>query len=160
MSIAAGHRRSCGHSTPSTGHAARSSEALIRLRKTGLHRSTTDNDFRLAALTAVAKENMPLSAHRSRALLATCIALPPPAAPAACLDDAAVAKLVAGYPTTPVDRVFEFGFDPLLGEFRAQSIEGNEFEIIDQWIEVVPTDQVAAVSVKYDPITGRPVSPV
>jgi hypothetical protein len=61
--------------------------------------------------------------------------------------------------STPVDRVFEFGFDPLAGGFRAQSIEGNEFEIIDQWIEVVPTDQVAAVSVQYDPITGRQIPP-
>lgn len=60
---------------------------------------------------------------------------------------------------TPVDRVFEFGFDPLLGGFRAQSLDGNEFEIIDQWIEVVPTDQIAAVSVKYDPITGRQLPP-
>ena len=60
---------------------------------------------------------------------------------------------------TPVDRVFEFGFDPLAGGFRAQSIEGNEFEIIDQWIEVVPTDQIAAVSVEYDPITGRQIPP-
>lgn len=62
--------------------------------------------------------------------------------------------------TTPVDRVFEFGFDPLSGGFRAQSLDGNEFEIIDQWVEVVPTDQVAAVAVKYDPATGRqlPVS--
>ncbi len=57
--------------------------------------------------------------------------------------------------STPVDRVFEFGFDPLPGGFRAQSLEGNEFEIIDQWIEVVPTDQIAAVVVKYDPATGR-----
>jgi hypothetical protein len=56
---------------------------------------------------------------------------------------------------TPVDRVFEFGFNPLAGGFRAQSIDGNEFEIIDQWVEVVPTDQVAAVAVKYDPATGR-----
>lgn len=60
---------------------------------------------------------------------------------------------------TPVDRVFEFGFDPLEGGFRAQSIEGGEFKIIDQWIEVVPTDQVAAVSVKYDPVTGRQIPP-
>jgi hypothetical protein len=60
---------------------------------------------------------------------------------------------------TPVDRVYEFGFDPLQGGFRAQSIEGGEFEIIDQWIEVVPTDQVAAVAVKYDPITGRQIPP-
>jgi hypothetical protein len=59
--------------------------------------------------------------------------------------------------TTPVDKVFEYGFDPLQGGFRAQSIEGGEFEIVDQWIEVVPTDQVAAVAVKYDPATGRQV---
>jgi len=58
---------------------------------------------------------------------------------------------------TPVDRVFEFGFNPLAGGFCAQSIEGNEFEIVDQWIEVVPTDQVAAVAVKYDPVTGRQI---
>lgn len=56
---------------------------------------------------------------------------------------------------TPVDRVFEFGFDPMQGGFRAQSIEGREFELVDQWIEVVPTDQVAAVAVRYDPVTGR-----
>jgi len=62
--------------------------------------------------------------------------------------------------STPVDRVYEFGFDPLEGGFRAQSIEGGEFEIIDQWIEVVPTDQVAAVAVKYDPITGRQIPTV
>ena len=62
--------------------------------------------------------------------------------------------------STPVDRVYEFGFDPLDGGFRAQSIEGGEFEIIDQWIEVVPTDQVAAVAVKYNPITGRQIPPM
>lgn len=60
---------------------------------------------------------------------------------------------------TPVDRVFEFGFDPLSGGFRAQSIEGREFEIVDQWTEVVPTDQVVAVPVEYDPITGRQIPP-
>jgi hypothetical protein len=60
---------------------------------------------------------------------------------------------------TPVDRVFEFGFDPLAGGFRAQSIDGGEFEIVDQWVEVVPTDQVAAVAVRYDPITGRQLPP-
>jgi len=59
--------------------------------------------------------------------------------------------------STPVDRVFEFGFDPLPGGFRATSLDGSQFEIIDQWIEVVPTDQVVAVEVKYDPITGRQI---
>ncbi len=58
---------------------------------------------------------------------------------------------------TPLDRVFEYGFDPLAGGFRAQSLDGGQFEIIDQWVEVVPTDQVAAVEVKYDPATGRQV---
>jgi hypothetical protein len=51
------------------------------------------------------------------------------------------------------------GFDPLTGGFRAQSLDGNGFEIVDQWIEVVPTDQVAAVAVKYDPSTGRQIAP-
>jgi hypothetical protein len=45
------------------------------------------------------------------------------------------------------------------GGFRARSIEGNEFEISDQWMEVVPTDQVAEVVVQYDPITGRKIAP-
>jgi hypothetical protein len=30
---------------------------------------------------------------------------------------------------------------------------------VDQWIEVAPTDQVAAVSVQYDPVTGRQIPP-
>lgn len=62
--------------------------------------------------------------------------------------------------STPIDRVFEFGFDPLQGGFRAQSLDGHEFEIIDQWVEVVPTDQVAATEVRYDPATGRQLPPV
>jgi hypothetical protein len=60
---------------------------------------------------------------------------------------------------TPVDRVYEFGFDPLAGGFRAQSIDGAEFEIVDEWIEVVPTDQIAAVAVEYDPLSGRQIQP-
>ncbi|PYM13447.1 MAG: hypothetical protein DMD81_21045, partial [Candidatus Rokuibacteriota bacterium] len=54
---------------------------------------------------------------------------------------------------TPVDRVYEHGFDPLTGGFQARVVE--PFEIFDQWIEVLPTDQVVAVEVKYDPKTGR-----
>lgn len=57
--------------------------------------------------------------------------------------------------STPVDRVYEHGFDPLSEGFRAHVDE--DFEIFDQWIEVLPTDQVAAVEVKYDPKTGRQV---
>ena len=54
---------------------------------------------------------------------------------------------------TPVDKVYEHGFYPLQGGFKATV--GEDFELIDQWIEVVPTDQVAAVAVTYDPKTGR-----
>jgi hypothetical protein len=56
--------------------------------------------------------------------------------------------------STPVDRVYEHGFYPLQGGFKATV--SDDFEVFDQWIEIVPTDQVAAVEVKYDPKTGRP----
>jgi len=56
---------------------------------------------------------------------------------------------------TPVDKVYEHGFYPLKGGFKAKP-SGN-FEIFDQWVEVLPTDQVVAVEVKYDPKTGRQV---
>ena len=49
--------------------------------------------------------------------------------------------------------MYEHGFDPLTGGFQARVVE--PFEIFDQWIEVLPTDQVVAVEVKYDPKTGR-----
>jgi hypothetical protein len=55
---------------------------------------------------------------------------------------------------TPVDKVYEHGFYPLQGGFRAMA--GNEdFEVFDQWVEVLPTDQVVPVEVTYDPKTGR-----
>jgi hypothetical protein len=53
----------------------------------------------------------------------------------------------------PPDKVFEKGFDPLQGGFRATWQE--HFEFVDQWIEVLPTDQIVAVQVKYDPTTGE-----
>jgi hypothetical protein len=56
---------------------------------------------------------------------------------------------------TPVDLVFETGFDPLAKGFRSEV--GNDFEVFDQWIEVLPTDQVAVVEVTYDPKTGRQI---
>lgn len=56
---------------------------------------------------------------------------------------------------TPVDKVYEHGFYPLPGGFRA--ITKEWFEVCDQWIEVLPTDQVVPVEVKYDPKTGRQV---
>ena len=55
----------------------------------------------------------------------------------------------------PINKVYEHGFYPLKGGFKAIT-EGN-FEICSQWIEVLPTDQVVPVPVTYDPITGRQV---
>lgn len=54
---------------------------------------------------------------------------------------------------TPIDKVYEHGFYPLKGGFRA--VTSESYEIFDQWIEVLPTDQVVPVEVKYDPKTGR-----
>jgi len=53
----------------------------------------------------------------------------------------------------PTDKVFEHGFDPLAGGFTAETTK--QFEVFDQWVEVLPTDQVVAVEVSYDPKTGR-----
>lgn len=58
---------------------------------------------------------------------------------------------------TPIDKVYEHGFYPLKDSFRA--ITGDAFEVFDQWVEVLPTDQVVPVPVKYDPATGRQVRP-
>jgi hypothetical protein len=63
------------------------------------------------------------------------------------LDDASTVR------ATPVDRVYETGFDPLQGGFKA-AVDEN-FQIFDQWVEILPTDQVVAVEVTYDPKTGR-----
>jgi hypothetical protein len=56
--------------------------------------------------------------------------------------------------STPIDKVYEHGFYPLEGGFRVKP-EGEDFEIFDQWVEVLPTDQVVPVEVAYDPKTGR-----
>ncbi len=56
---------------------------------------------------------------------------------------------------TPVDRVYEHGFFPLEGSFRANV--GDNYEIFDQWTEVLPTDQIVPVEVAYDPKTGRQI---
>ncbi|MEU1159561.1 RICIN domain-containing protein [Streptomyces sp. NPDC005921] len=53
--------------------------------------------------------------------------------------------------TLAAERVFETGFDPLDGGFRP----ADPYQIFDQWTEVLPTDQVVAVEVTYDPKTGR-----
>jgi len=59
--------------------------------------------------------------------------------------------------STPVDVVYEQGFDPLQGGFRIapSAPPKNNFEIFDQWIEILPSDQVVPVEVTYDPKTGR-----
>lgn len=56
---------------------------------------------------------------------------------------------------TPVDRVYEHGFFPLQGSFRANV--SDDYEIFDQWTEVLPTDQIVPVEVAYDPKTGRQI---
>jgi hypothetical protein len=57
---------------------------------------------------------------------------------------------------TPVDRVYEHGFYPLVGGFRNKIAENDPFHrMIGQWTEILPTDQVVAVKVEYDPKTGR-----
>ena len=53
----------------------------------------------------------------------------------------------------PTDKVYEHGFDPLSGGFVAQAQQ--PFEVFDQWIEVLPTDQIVPVEVEYDPKTGQ-----
>ncbi|GAA2769521.1 hypothetical protein [Streptomyces showdoensis] len=49
------------------------------------------------------------------------------------------------------EQVFETGFDPLAGGFRP----AEPYQVFDQWVEVLPTDQVVAVEVAYDPKTGQ-----
>jgi hypothetical protein len=56
---------------------------------------------------------------------------------------------------TPIEKVYEHGFYPLKGGFKAK-VEGD-FEIVSQWIEVLPTDQIVPVEVEYDPKTGRQI---
>lgn len=56
---------------------------------------------------------------------------------------------------TPIAKVYEHGFYPLKGGFKAKVEE--DFEIVSQWIEVLPTDQVVPVEVRYDPKSGRQV---
>ncbi|RJL35947.1 hypothetical protein [Bailinhaonella thermotolerans] len=49
------------------------------------------------------------------------------------------------------EKVFETGFDPLAGGFRP----AEPYQVFDQWVEVLPTDQIVAVAVQYDPKTGQ-----
>ncbi|MFJ2864185.1 hypothetical protein [Kitasatospora sp. NPDC087314] len=53
--------------------------------------------------------------------------------------------------TIASEKVFETGFDPLAGGFQT----GKPYQIFDQWVEVLPTDQIVAVPVSYDPKSGQ-----
>lgn len=53
--------------------------------------------------------------------------------------------------TRASEKVFETGFDPLDGGFRPAA----QYQVFDQWTEVLPTDQIVAVEVEYDPRTGQ-----
>ncbi|HEY5922857.1 MAG TPA: hypothetical protein VIV11_14360, partial [Kofleriaceae bacterium] len=52
----------------------------------------------------------------------------------------------------PTEAVFEHGFYPLKGGVRFDG-EATAQEIFSQWVEILPTDQVAALAVEYDPKT-------
>jgi hypothetical protein len=66
---------------------------------------------------------------------------------------------------TPIEKVYEHGFYPLQGGFRVNpndpdpdpNNKDRNFQVFDQWIEILPTDQVVPVEVAYDPKTGRQV---
>lgn len=67
--------------------------------------------------------------------------------------------------STPVEKVYEHGFYPLQGGFKIDPGDANpdpnnkdrNFQVFDQWTEILPTDQLVPVEVKYDPKTGRQV---
>lgn len=71
------------------------------------------------------------------------------------LSDPALVDEANTVTATPIDRVYEHGFYPLAGGFRANV--GKNYEIFDQWLEILPTDQTVPVAVSYDPKTGRQV---
>jgi hypothetical protein len=52
----------------------------------------------------------------------------------------------------PTEAVFEHGFYPLKGGVQL-SQDGTAQAIFSQWMEILPTDQVAALEVEYDPKT-------
>jgi len=58
----------------------------------------------------------------------------------------------------PINKVFEHGFYPLQNSFAFKPGAEEDtpyFDVFDQWIEIVPTDQIVPVAVEYDPKTGR-----
>lgn len=59
--------------------------------------------------------------------------------------------------TLPTEAVFETGFNPLKDGFSAVPLEDDPFQVFSQWMEILPTDQIVAVKVAYDPISGKQV---
>jgi hypothetical protein len=64
---------------------------------------------------------------------------------------------------TPIEKVYEHGFYPLHGGFRVNPMEPDptnpdrNFQVFDQWVEILPTDQIVPVEVRYNPTTGRQI---
>ena len=52
----------------------------------------------------------------------------------------------------PTEAVYEHGFYPLQGGVRFDA-DATSQPVFSQWMEVLPTDQVAALQVEYDPVT-------
>jgi len=67
-------------------------------------------------------------------------------------DPTSVNSYFAG--SLPTEAVFENGFYPLKGGVRFDG-EPTKQSIISQWMEILPTDQIAALEVEYDPKTLR-----
>ena len=63
--------------------------------------------------------------------------------------------------STPIDKVYEHGFYPLQGGFKANvnpdevDEKDKHFNVLYQWLEILPTNQVVPVEVEYNPIDGR-----
>src|SRR5205085_9922471 len=53
----------------------------------------------------------------------------------------------------PTDKVYETGFDHLKGGFVAGGT--TPYAVFDEWIEVMPTDQIVGAEVRADPLTGQ-----
>ena len=67
--------------------------------------------------------------------------------------------------STPIDKVYEHGFYPLGAvvpghpDEVARRAKSTNFQIMAQWTEVLPTDQIVPVEVAYNPVTGRQIPP-
>jgi hypothetical protein len=52
----------------------------------------------------------------------------------------------------PTEAVFEHGFYPLQGGVKFDG-DGTAQTLFSQWTEILPTDQIVALEVEYDPKT-------